>query len=179
MTPRIDRVQERVRLSGDFRSEHVDQVREFVYYAAPPISGQGCRRNASGRKNSRMGKKDGNGNESKRSTRTRSVGGRIVLEQSDPPATEETFERDGGSTAAHFGRGRHSGDKELAQHVEGPSRACRSLLRRRCNFRSCERHAGRKGAGIHRRLCLGRRREPGWPEQTGTSPGRCCRGSPT
>ncbi len=53
------------------------------------------------------------------------MGGRIVLEQSDPPAAEEKFERRGGSTAAHFGRGRHSSDEELARHVEGPSRACR------------------------------------------------------
>jgi len=37
------------------------------------------------------GKKDGNGNESKRGTRTRSVGGRIVLEQSDPTAAEESL----------------------------------------------------------------------------------------
>jgi hypothetical protein len=35
--------------------------------------------------------KDGNGTESKRSTRRRSVGGRIVLEQSDPAAGEERF----------------------------------------------------------------------------------------
>jgi len=61
-------------------------------------------------------------------------------------------------------------DEEPARHVEGPSRACRPLLRRRCNFRSCERHAGRKSAGIHRRLRPGRRREPGWFEQTGTRP---------
>src|SRR6266446_1963292 len=140
--------------------------REFPCYTAPRISGRGCRRSASGRKNNRKGEEDGNGNESKRSTRTRSVGGRIVLEQSNPPVAEEKFERRGGSTAAHFGRGRHSSDEELARHVEGPSRACRSLLRRHRNFRSCERHAGRKSAGIHRRLCPGRRREPGWFEQT-------------
>src|SRR6266853_4116978 len=78
--------------------------REFPCYTAPPISGRGCRRNVSGRKNNRKGEQDGNGNESKRSTRTRGVGGRIVLEQSDPHAAEEKFERRGGSTAAHFGR---------------------------------------------------------------------------
>src|SRR6266851_9748530 len=128
---------------------------------APPISGRGCRRSANGGKNSRKGEKDGNGNDSKRSTRTRSVGGRIILEQGDPPAAEEKFERRGGSTAAHFGRGRHSSDEELARHVEGPSRARRSLVRRRRSFRSRERSAGCRGAGLHCRLCSGRRREPG------------------
>src|SRR5437899_8000424 len=102
MTLRIDRVERCVRLSGNFRSEHVHQVkaeldrcqspvaldleevglvdveairflirarwREFLCYTAPPISGRGCRRNASGRKNIRKGKKDGNGNKSERST---------------------------------------------------------------------------------------------------------------
>src|SRR6266446_4828097 len=139
--------------------------REFPCYTAPPISRRGCRRSASGRKNNRKGEKDGNGNESKRSTRTRSVGGRIVLEQSDPPPAEEKFERRGGSTAAHFGRGRHGSDEELARHVDWPSRACRSLLRRRRNYGSCERNARRKSAGIHRRLCPGRRRKPGRFEQ--------------
>src|SRR6266446_1656245 len=152
--------------------------REFPCYTAPPISGRGCRRNASGRKNNRKGEEDGNGNESKRSTRTRGMGGRIVLEQSDPPAAEEKCERRGGSTAAHLGRGGHCSDEELARHVEGPSGARRSFLRRRRNFRRCERHAGRKSAGIHRCLCPRRRREPGWFEQTGTSPSRCSRSSP-
>src|SRR5260370_39874122 len=109
--------------------------REFLCYTAPPVSGRGCRRNASGRKNSRKSEKDGNGNESKRGTRTRSVGGRIVLEQSNPPAAEEKFERRGGSTGAHFGRGRHSRDEELARHVEGPKCAWRALLARDRKFR--------------------------------------------
>src|SRR5260370_17183489 len=148
---------------------------EFRCYRATPISGRGWRRNASGRKNSRKGEKDGNGNESKRSTRTRSVGGRIVMEQSDPPAAEAKFERRGGSTSTHFGRGRHSSDAELARHVEGPRCACRSLLRRHGNFLSCERHAGRKSAGVHPCTGPGRRRKPGWVEQTGASPTAICR----
>src|SRR5258708_35239931 len=96
----------------------------FLSASAPPISGRGCRRNARGRKNRRKGRKDCNGNESKRSTRTRSVGGRIVLEQSDPAAAKAKSERRGGSTSAHFGRSRRSSDPEPALRAEGtpPSR---------------------------------------------------------
>src|SRR6266436_2258909 len=100
MTLRIDRVEGRVRLSGDFRSEHVHQVKAELDRCQSPVAldleevglvdvgdslsefvqggGSFCATRLrlyqdvdvagtrSGRKNSRKGEEDGNGNESKR-----------------------------------------------------------------------------------------------------------------
>ena len=110
--------------------------REFPCRTAPPTYERGCPVNGSGlwHERERKGRNGKYGNENKRSTRTWSLGGRIVLEQSDPASQKKGLN----VVAAQLPLTSIDADvgvtKNLLAAFDRPGRACRSLLRRRRCF---------------------------------------------